>query len=93
MSPQAPPQCFTQNVACSCFEHAPCACGREERILRHVSEGKHYPAFTPEEREWCTQQIASVEGYSEQDATGTDAQVARTVLSAWTDYCRDKGLM
>jgi hypothetical protein len=49
--------------------------------------------MTPAERDWCRDEIARIEGYTEKDAEGDDADVARTVLSAWTDYCRDKGLL
>lgn len=49
--------------------------------------------MTPAEREWCMQEITRVEGFSPSDAEGTDAEVASTVLNAWTTYCRDKGLL
>ena len=51
------------------------------------------PPMTVDQREWCLTQVASVEGHSREDYEGkTDAELARGVLSAWMDYCRDKGL-
>jgi len=69
-----------------------CACAREERALRAIIAGE-YRQMTQAERDWCRDEIARVEGYSEKDADGSDVDVAHTVLSAWTDYCRDKGLL
>lgn len=67
-------------------------CLKEERALREISAGLYRP-MTQAERDFCKREIAAVEGYSESDADGTDADVARTVLHAWTDYCRDKGAL
>ena len=48
----------------------------------------------PEIREWCLREIAKVEGYGrEAYETVPDAKLAAGVLHAWTDYCRDKGLL
>jgi hypothetical protein len=48
----------------------------------------------PGEREWCLQEIASVEGYERKDYEGCDDRgVARGVLSAWVDFARDKGVI
>lgn len=69
-----------------------CACGFQERALRAVIAGQYRP-MTPDERAWCKQEITSVDGYTEKDAEGDDPEVARTVLRAWSDYCRDKGLL
>jgi hypothetical protein len=70
-----------------------CACGfTEERSLRAVIAGTHRP-MTPAERAWCSDQIASVEGHEAPPTDWSDADLAREVLSAWTDYCRDKGLL
>lgn len=69
-----------------------CACGfTEERVLRAVIGGLR--PMTPEERAWCSDQIASVEGHEAPPADWSDADVAREVLSAWVDYCRDKGML
>lgn len=73
--------------------HAECVgCPKEERALRAICAGQ-YRLMTPAERDYCKRQIASVEGYTEADAEGSDPEVARTVLNAWRDYCRDKGLL
>jgi hypothetical protein len=77
---------------CQGPEAGVCACGFQERALRAVIAGEYRPMSQPE-RDWCKQEIAHVEGYSESDAEGSDADVARTVLHAWTDYARDKGLL
>lgn len=77
---------------CSGPDAIGCACGFQERALRAVIAGQYRP-MTPAEREWCKHEIVSVEGYSDDRAEGSDADVARTVLHAWTDYCRDKGLL
>jgi hypothetical protein len=69
-----------------------CACAREERALRAIIAGE-YRQMTPAERDWCHNEIVSVEGYTADQAEGDDKDVARTVLHAWTDYCRDKGLL
>lgn len=46
------------------------------------------------EREWCLQEIAKVEGYNRADYEQSDnKQLARGVLSAWVDFCRDKGTL
>ncbi len=81
---------------CVCLddeEETGCLCAPEERALRHIAAGHTASPMTPAQREWCRREIASIEGYSESDAEGTDAQVASTVLSAWVDYCRDKGML
>ncbi len=70
-----------------------CVCGPAERILR-VWAGK--PAavlMTPQQRAWCISEILAVEGYSQRDVDGVDdAMIAATVLNAWRDSARDKGL-
>ena len=81
---------------CMCLEPAEqeesgCMCTLEERALRHCMAGK--TTLTPEQRKYCHDQIVAVEGYSERDTEGDYADVARTVLHAWTDYCRDNGLL
>jgi hypothetical protein len=50
--------------------------------------------MTPEQREWCLNEIGQIEGYErDEHIPDSDADLARTVLHAWTDYCRDKGLL
>jgi hypothetical protein len=73
-----------------------CICGDEERVLRGYT--RKQPGLIPmtvEQREWCVENIVSVEGYDDRAeyASLPDSELASTVLSAWTDYCRDKGMM
>jgi hypothetical protein len=50
--------------------------------------------MTAQQREFCLAEIASVEGHSRADyETATDADLAAETLSAWVDFCRDKGLL
>jgi hypothetical protein len=50
--------------------------------------------MTPEQREWCLEEIGSVEGYDRAEhVEDSDSDLASTVLCAWTDYCRDKGMI
>ena len=77
---------------CICFHSRACVCPDAERALRHISAGRY--TMNDAEREWCLAEIDSVEGHSRLDHVGaTDADIARGVLGAWTDYCRDKGLI
>ncbi len=85
---------------CSATEHDPdpdtcCACGGRERVLRaYIVKLPGLPPMTAEQREWCLSEIDSVEGWRRTDhLADTDADLARCVLAAWTDYCRDKGLL
>ena len=65
-----------------------CLCGLTERVLRAGV------ALTAEQREWCLQEIGKVEGYKADDYRNLpDVELGGVVLSAWTDYCRDKGMM
>ena len=68
-----------------------CLCSLEERALRHCIAGK--ATLTAEQHKYCHDQIVAVEGYSDSDTEGSDADVANSVLRAWTDYCRDKGIL
>jgi len=73
-------------------EDGGCVCPKAERALRAISRGDY--ELTDEAREWCLDQIASVEGYERSHYKDeADRHVARGVLDAWTDYCRDKGLL
>jgi hypothetical protein len=75
-------------IGCVCGYGACCACGDTEAHLRAGAP------LTDEQREWCLNEIASVEGYERDDHVNEDdAQLGRSVLNAWTDYCRDKGLL
>jgi len=69
-----------------------CVCGDTEKALRGWMSGRITAPMTPEQREWCLSEIGSVEGYDRADYEGeTDAGLARNVIGAWMDYCRDKG--
>jgi hypothetical protein len=75
---------FTDPEAPCCLgpDQDDCAgCPKEERALRAISAGT-YRLMTEAERDYCKRQIAAVEGYTEADAEGSDANVARTVLNA-----------
>lgn len=82
------------HVAC-CMGDEDCVCGSEERVLRgYIRNDAHLHPMTAEQRKWCLAEIGSVEGYERsQYATHSDSDLASTVLRAWTDYCRDKGLL
>lgn len=83
---------------CAClgpgYSDVDCMCGRDERALRAFCRGD-LTEMTAAQREWCVNEVARVEGYSESDArqAGADGNLAQLVLNAWTDYCRDKGLL
>ena len=72
-----------------------CACPPMERALRAWSRNDPFVApMTAAQREHCLSEIASVEGYDAAEFEGSpDDDVARGVLNAWRDYCRDKGLL
>lgn len=78
-------------LASSEQEESGCLCSLEERALRHCIAGK--ATLTPEQRKYCHDQIVAVEGYSESDTAHDDVELCRTVLHAWTDYCRDKRIL
>jgi len=79
---------------CRCFEPSDmgCMCGDSERVLRAIQRGEI--RLDDEQREWCKEQISAVEGYSRSEyEIADDYTLAAGVLSAWTDYARDKGLL
>lgn len=70
-----------------------CVCGESEKALRGWLNGRITTPMTPEQRQWCYKEIDSIEGYDRADYDkATDAELAMGVLSAWQDFCRDKGL-
>jgi len=80
-------------VAC-CMGDDGCVCGPMERALRGWSASRAPSPMSAEQREACLDEIGRVEGYERATHEGDDdTQLANTVLSAWTDYCRDKGLL
>lgn len=72
-----------------------CACAPMERALRAWSGGyEGIPAMTAEQRNACLDEIGQVEGWIRSEhADLSDGDLARNVLSAWMDFCRDKGLI
>lgn len=71
-----------------------CVCGESEKALRGWSNGRITAPMTLEQREWCLTEIDNVEGRDRSDyEKATDGELARYVLDAWVDYCRDKGLI
>ena len=80
-----------------CCDPSPdgCICPPMERALRGwMRQDSFLTPMTPEQREACLAEIDRVEGHSRTDHDGADdAQIARGVLDAWTDFCRDKGLL
>lgn len=83
---------------CACWEPQDyedgigCACGDSERVLRAIQRGEI--KLDDEQREWCRTEIDKVEGYSRSEyELADDLTLAHAVLCAWTDYCRDKGLL
>ena len=79
--------CYGDDKACHCV------CGLSEKALR-AWRGNQLPAMTPEQREWCYQEIDAVECHDREDyLAASDADLAYGVLCAWQDYCRDKGLL
>jgi len=71
-----------------------CVCGITEKALRGWINGRIVTPMTIEQREWCYSEIDSVEAHDREDyLKGTDFKLAIGVLSAWKDYCQDKGLI
>lgn len=71
-----------------------CVCGETEKALRAWINNRAAAPMTKEQREWCLEEIDGVEGYERKTyENDSDAELAMGVLNAWTDYCRDKGLM
>ena len=80
-------------IGCQCGDVPECICGQTEKVLRAFASGI-LSTMTPDQREWCLKEIDSVEGYNRRDyERAYPADLARGVLSAWTDYARDKGLL
>lgn len=71
-----------------------CVCGDMERALRGWIGGYAERPMTDAERQACLDEIGQVEGWKAEDhINDSDADLARSVLSVWTEYCRDKGLL
>jgi len=70
-----------------------CVCGATEKALRGWANKRLTTPMTQEQREWCLAEIGSVEGYTAKDYIKCDDDhLALSVLTAWMDYCRDKGM-
>ena len=81
-------------TSCCMGDEEYCACPDMERALRGWVAGKVGVPMTQDQRMRCLSEIGRVEGYEVADYTyATDASLAGGVLSAWTDYARDKGLI
>lgn len=74
---------------CSCYDDEDaCECSDTERFLRSGMK------MSSEQRDWCLREIEQVEGHNRKDyADLSDKDLGRATISAWIDYCRDKGLM
>lgn len=73
-----------------------CECSDVERVLRGYAYGSSgpMPPMTEVQRAACLDEIAAVEGNKRADwEDSPDEQLASGVLSAWHDYCLDKGLI
>lgn len=71
-----------------------CVCLRAERALRAWSDLAIEVPMTAEQRAFCLDEIGSVEGYDRTaHQSDEDSELARATICAWTDYCRDKGLL
>ena len=87
------PKIAWPTVECQC-DVQECVCGTEERVLRAFIDRKVNLPMNSAQREWCLQELDSVEGFSRKDYTQSDdSQLARGVLDAWHEYCLDKGLL
>lgn len=87
---------FPSDIPCQCYPPSlGCVCSNEERALRAYAH--HYVPCEPmnhDTRAWCLSEIDSVEGYNRKEYESvSDGRLAATVLSAWADYARDKGLL
>lgn len=83
--------CMPEELFCS----TDCCCGSTERVLHAYQDQRpDLPLMTVEQRLWCVDQIRQVEGrVAIEYADLPDALLAGEVLVAWTDYCKDKGLI
>lgn len=81
------------DTSCQC-SISECICPLCERALRAWSNGSLKIGMTPDQREFCLSEIDSVEGYRREDYESySESDLARGVLDAWRDYCRDKGML
>ena len=79
---------------CYCYgDSEGCVCPPLEKAIRVIAGG-HGEPLTAADRETCLREIEKVEGYRRADYEPLpDQELAKGVLDAWTDFCRDKGLL
>lgn len=75
-----------------------CICGDVERCLRGWAAAYPMPPMTPNQRTWCVEEIRRAGDSTQQPGPvelhlADDDTLAKAVLTAWQDYCRDNGLI
>ena len=82
-------------LVCWCFNGKECICGDEEKVLRHYAGRKPLPPMTVKQRQWCIEQITQSDEGAQPEHLEVldDADLARTVLDSWLDYCRNMGML
>lgn len=71
-----------------------CVCTQSERVMRAYAAKHPLPKMTPQQRQWCFDQIVDPEFDLPSNYTdSTDDVLARAVLFHWRDIARDKGLL
>jgi hypothetical protein len=76
----------------------PCVCDEDERVLRGWASEMGMRAMTPQQREWCVEEIEGCGDSTYQPGrivlfAMSQKDLASAVLHAWRDYARDKGLL
>jgi hypothetical protein len=87
---------FPAHPRCECYSSEfTCCCDATERSLRAYMMGLITEPMTAEQREACISEIVyCAEGETRENVENlNDAELARAVLFAWTDFARDKGLI
>jgi hypothetical protein len=81
-------------VACCLPAGWECHCPPMEAALRAWATGQVKGLLNSEQRAACLSEIGAIEGYRAEDySDASDVDLARAVLDAWTDFCRDKGML
>jgi hypothetical protein len=91
-----PPHRYTDHEGNAVIEEH-CACGPQERVLRHILAGTwpHLP-LTPEQRAWMVDDAdwAAEGGLTKAELEAmTDRDLASALMGAWADYARSQGLL
>lgn len=88
---------FPTDIPCQCYLRRvhECVCPDQEKAMRaYANRLASLRPMSEKEREWCLIQVNDVEGYARKDyEDASDRELAATVLCAWMDFCRDKGLL